>query len=58
MASTCVCAIDERETVRVELKHRALKVPIYSDSYYSPFVLMVIGIPAGFIVELIWGTHP
>ncbi len=51
-------AIDERETVRVELKHRALKVPIYSRFLLLSLVLMVIGIPAGFIVELIWGTHP
>ena len=51
-------AIDERETVRVELKHRALKVPIYSRFLLLSLVLMVVGIPAGFIVELIWGTHP
>ena len=51
-------AIDERETVRVELKHRALRVPIYSRFLLLSLVLMVIGIPAGFIAELIWGTHP
>ena len=51
-------AIDERETVRVELTHRALKVPIYSRFLLVSLVLMVVGIPAGFVAELLWGTHP
>jgi len=51
-------AIDEREAVRVELTHRALKVPIYSRFLLVSLVLMVVGIPAGFVAELLWGTHP
>ena len=51
-------AIDERETVRVELTHRALKVPIYSRFLLISLGLLVLGIPAGFVAELFWGTHP
>ena len=51
-------AIDERETVRVELTHRALKVPIYSRFLLISLGLLVFGIPAGFVAELFWGTHP
>ncbi len=51
-------AIDERETVRVELTHRALKVPIYSRFLLVSLALLVVGIPAGFVAELFWGTHP
>ena len=51
-------AIDERETVRVELTHRALKVPIYSRFLLVSLGLLMVGIPAGFIAELLWGTHP
>ncbi|MEE2637347.1 MAG: vWA domain-containing protein [Acidobacteriota bacterium] len=51
-------AIDEREAVRMELKHRALKVPIYSRFLLVAMGLLVIGIPVGFVSELLWGTSP
>jgi hypothetical protein len=51
-------AIDEAETVRVELSHRAVKVPIYSRFLLISMALLVVGIPAGFVAELVWGTHP
>ena len=51
-------AIDEAETVRVELSHRAVKVPIYSRFLLISMVLLVVGIPAGFVAELMWGTQP
>ena len=51
-------AIDERETVAVPLSHRALKVPIYSRFLLVSLALLVIGIPAGFLAELVWGVHP
>ena len=51
-------AIDAAETVRVELSHRAVKVPIYSRFLLISMALLVVGIPAGFIAELMWGTHP
>ena len=51
-------AIDEREAVRVEMKHRALKVPIYSRFLLAAMFMLVIGIPMGFVSELLWGTTP
>ena len=51
-------AIDEAETVRVELSHRAVKVPIYSRFLLISMALLVVGIPAGLVAELMWGTHP
>ena len=51
-------AIDEAETVRVELSHRAVKVPIYSRFLLISMALLLVGIPAGFVAELMWGTHP
>jgi hypothetical protein len=51
-------AIDEREAVRVELKHRALKVPIYSQFLLVAMAMLVVGIPMGFVSELFWGTGP
>ena len=51
-------AIDERETVAVPLNHRALKVPIYSRFLLVSLALLVVGIPAGFLAELVWGIHP
>jgi len=51
-------AIDEREAVRVEMKHRALKVPIYSRFLLGAMGLLVVGIPMGFVSELLWGTSP
>ena len=51
-------AIDERETVAVPLSHRALRVPIYSRFLLISLALLVIGIPVGFLAELVWGIHP
>ncbi len=51
-------AIDEREAVRVEMKHRALKVPIYSRFLFVAMAMLVVGIPMGFVSELLWGTGP
>jgi hypothetical protein len=51
-------AIDEREAVRVELKHRALKVPIFPRFLLVAMGLLVVGIPLGFVSELLWGTSP
>ena len=51
-------AIDEREAVRMELKHRAVKVPIYSRFLLVAMALLVVGIPMGFVSELLWGTSP
>jgi hypothetical protein len=51
-------AIDEREAVRVELKHRALKVPIYSRFLLMAMAMLAVGVPVGFIAELFWGTNP
>ena len=51
-------AIDEREAVRVELRHRALKVPIYSRFLLVAMGLLAVGIPMGFVSELLWGTSP
>ncbi len=51
-------AIDERETVRVELRHRALKVPIYSRFLLVAMGLLAVAIPMGFVAELLWGTSP
>ncbi len=51
-------AIDELEAVRVDLTHRAVKTPIYSRFLLVSLALLVVGIPAGFLAELLWGTHP
>ena len=51
-------AIDNAETVAVELSHRAVKVPIYSRFLLLSMALFVVGIPAGFLAELVWGTNP
>jgi hypothetical protein len=51
-------AIDEREAVRVELKHRALKVPIYSRFLLVAMAMLVVGIPMEFVSELLWVTGP
>ena len=51
-------AIDEREAVRVEMKHRALKVPIYSRFLLLAMAFLMVGIPTGFVAELVWGTSP
>ena len=51
-------AIDNAETVPVELAHRAVRVPIYSRFLLISMALFVVGIPAGFLAELLWGTSP
>ena len=51
-------AIDELEAVRVELSHRAVRTPIYPRLLLVSLALFVVGIPAGFLAELVWGTHP
>ena len=51
-------AIDEQEAVRVEVSHRAQRVPIYTRFLLLSMVLLVVGIPAGFLAELLWGTNP
>ena len=51
-------AIDEREAVRYELKHRALKVPIYPRFLLAALAMLLVGIPMGFLAELFWGTGP
>jgi len=51
-------AIDEREAVRVEMKHRALKVPIYNRFLFVAMAMLVVGIPMGLVSELLWGTSP
>ena len=48
-------AIDQAETVRVELSQRAIKVPIYARFLLISMALLVVGIPAGFVAELMWG---
>ena len=51
-------AIDELEAVRVELTHRAVRTPIFPRLLLVSLALFVVGIPAGFLAELVWGTHP
>ena len=51
-------AIDEAETVQVQLSHRAVKVPIYPRFRLISMALLVVGIPAGFVAELIGGIQP
>jgi hypothetical protein len=51
-------AIDERETVRTEVKHRALRLPIYPRFLLMAMTLLVIAIPAGIASEFFWGTYP
>ena len=51
-------AIDEREAVRVEVTHRAQRIPIFSRFLLVSMALLIVGIPAGFVAELLWGAHP
>jgi len=51
-------AIDEHEAVRVEVSHRAQRVPIYSRFLLLSMVFLLVGIPAGFVAELFWGLQP
>ena len=40
------------------MRHRALKVPIYSRFLLMAMALLAVGIPLGFVTELVWGTGP
>ena len=51
-------AIDELEAVRVEVSHRAQRVPIFPRFLLLSLVSLVVGIPAGFVAELFWGANP
>jgi hypothetical protein len=51
-------AIDEREAVRVEVSQQAQKVPIFPQFLLLSMALLVVSIPAGFVAELLWGSHP
>jgi hypothetical protein len=51
-------AIDAREAVRYEVRHRALKVPIYQRFVVTGMALMLMAIPLGLIAEVFGGTYP
>ena len=51
-------AIDEREAVRVEMKHRALKVPIYARFLLVAITILLMAIPVGLTSEMFWGMDP
>jgi hypothetical protein len=51
-------AIDSREAVRYEVRHRALKVPIHSRLLIASMMLLLVGIPLGLIAEVFGGTYP
>ena len=51
-------AIDEREAVRVEIKHRAYRVPIYQRFLVVALALLAVAVPIGTVGEVIWGTYP
>ena len=43
------------KTVRMEVTHRAQRVPIFSRFLLVSMALLVVGIPAGFVAELLLG---
>jgi hypothetical protein len=51
-------AIDAREAVRYEVRHRALRVPIHDRFLVTSLMLLMLVIPAGMIAELVGGTYP
>jgi hypothetical protein len=51
-------AIDAREAVRFQVRHRALRVPIHERFLAASLVLLLLVIPAGMIAELFGGTYP
>jgi hypothetical protein len=51
-------AIDAREAVRYEVRHRALRVPIHDRFLVASLMLLMLIIPAGMIAELLGGTYP
>ena len=53
-----LAAIDEREAVRVEVSHRAQRIPIFPRALLVTMAMLVVGIPAGFVAELLFGANP
>jgi hypothetical protein len=51
-------AIDAREAVRYEVRHRAVKVPIYPRFLVAGLALMFLSIPIGLVAEVFGGTYP
>lgn len=51
-------AIDRQEAVRRVVSQRVQRIPIYTRFLVLSMVLLVVGIPAGFLAELFWGTAP
>jgi hypothetical protein len=51
-------AIDAREAVRYEVRHRALRVPIHDRFLVASLALLLLVIPAGMVAELFGGTYP
>ena len=51
-------AIDAREAVRFDVRHRALSVPIHTRLLLASVALLLLAIPAGAIADLLWGTYP
>jgi hypothetical protein len=51
-------AIDAREAVRFEVRHRAVKVPIYPRFLTAGLVILLAGIPLGLAAEIFGGTDP
>jgi hypothetical protein len=51
-------AIDAREAVRYEIRHRALRVPIHGRFLAASLALLLLTIPVGMVAELVAGTFP
>jgi hypothetical protein len=51
-------AIDAREAVRYEIRHRALRVPIHQRFLAASLALLLLVIPAGVLAEWLGGTYP
>ena len=51
-------AIDAREAVRYEVRHRVLQVPIHARFLAAALSLLLVGVPLGLMAELIGGTYP
>ena len=51
-------AIDRQEAVSRVVSQRVQRVPIYTRFLLLSMALLVVGIPAGFLAELFWGTAP
>jgi hypothetical protein len=48
----------EHAYAAIDETHRAQRVPIFSRFLLVSMALLVVGIPAGFVAELLWGAHP